>query len=124
MAGSLSKRSSVDVYAETFLCRVCDHEDYGKVSGPSPHLNGLESLWKIFVYILPRLNRDPNDRIAAMASLRRSLVHAPSSYQLQLASSEFGEFCLHSLRSSIRELRIATGYELRHPKCNLPALTP
>lgn len=115
MAGSLSKRSPVDVSAEMLLCRVCDHEDYGKVSSSFPQLNSLDSLWKIFVHILPRLNRDPNDRITAMAALRRSLVHGPSSYQMQLASSEFGEFCLHSLRSSIRELRVATGYELCRP---------
>ncbi|KAH2499358.1 hypothetical protein KXW68_002763 [Aspergillus fumigatus] len=45
-----------------------------------------------------------------MDALRRLLVHAPpESCYLQLKSSVFGDFCLHSLRSSIRELRIVTG---------------
>lgn len=45
-----------------------------------------------------------------MVALKRALVHSPSSHQMQLSSSTPGEFCIHSLRSSIRELRLATGY--------------
>lgn len=112
MAESLSSRSSAAVSKGVLVCDVCDHEDYRADSGSRGRLNGLDSLWKAFSYMLPRLTRAPSVRITAMAALRRILVHAPSPSQMQLASSDFGEFCLHSLRSSVRELRIVTGYGL------------
>ena len=110
MAESLSTKSAVGVSNGVLLCHVCDHEDYTADAGLRGQLNGLESLWKAFSHILPKLARAPSVRITAMAALRRILVHAPGSSQMQLASSDFGEFCLHSLRSSVRELRIVTGY--------------
>lgn len=111
VAGALSNRLSVGASKDMLLCHVCDHEDHRTDFGFSGQLHDFDHLWSAFSYMLPRLTRAPSVRITAMAALRRTLVHAPSSSQMQLASSDFGEFCLHSLRSSIRELRIVTGYE-------------
>lgn len=111
MAGTLSKRSSGGS-KDMLLCHVCDSEGSSAGTDFNGQVNGLGSLWKTFALILPELTRVSSVRITAMASLRRTLMHAPSSGQMQLASSDFGEFCLQSLRSSIRELRIVTGYGL------------
>jgi serine/threonine-protein kinase ATR len=77
---------------------------------PEKEIAGYEDLWKILNFVLPRLSRTPGPRIAAMVALRRILMHSPNLTHMHLSSSASGEFCLHSLRSSIRELRVATGY--------------
>lgn len=93
----------------TLFCQSCDNDDSSHGSVPCQDPNFGE-IWGIFPYILTKITRAPGPRISAMIALRRALVHAPSSSQMQLISSEFREFFLHSLRSSMRELRIVTGY--------------
>lgn len=92
------------------VCNVCDTDDYEHSSGTDWKCSEVGELCNMLVSIIPRLSRSPKLRITAMTALRRNLVHVPYSSHLQLTSSVFGEFCLHSLRSSVRELRIATGY--------------
>ena len=106
---ALVKRTSKILSRNTLLCEVCDGKE--KIPGDMPEKinRDFEELWKTFNGILPRLSRTPGPRIAAMVALRRILVHSPVMNQLYLSSSAPGEFCHHSLRSSIRELRIATG---------------
>lgn len=111
MTGSFSKRTSVGLSEDILLCYVCDRKDPRTRASSFPQVDDFESLWKVFANILPRLPRVPMVRITAVTALRRTLVHAPTSSQMHLASSSFGEFCLHSLRSSVREVRIATGYD-------------
>lgn len=96
------------------LCQSCDNEDSNNDSVPCQDSNFGE-LWGIFTYALTKLTRAPNLRITVMIALRRTLVHAPNSSQMQLVTSEFREFFLHALRSSMRELRIVTGYAHNRP---------
>lgn len=107
-AGILSKHSSEVIIRDTFTCQTCDAEqptDDRFAHGDPPD---FEDIWSLFNSILPRLTRIPGPRISAMVALRRILTHAPHSNQMHISTSASGEFCLHSLRSSIRELRIAT----------------
>ncbi|KAJ5143080.1 uncharacterized protein N7515_001867 [Penicillium bovifimosum] len=95
---------------QTLVCEICDVEQYQPDHMGNFEESGFEDLWSIFNLILPKLTRTPGPRISAMIALRRILTHAPNSDQMHISTSAAGEFCLHSLRSSIRELRIATGH--------------
>src|SRR5699024_2089042 len=59
---------------------------------------------------LPSLQETRAPRVAAMISLRRLLQH--SNELLDLEQSALGKWCLQSLNSSIRELRVAAGRTL------------
>ncbi|KAJ3496050.1 hypothetical protein NLG97_g2953 [Lecanicillium saksenae] len=48
-------------------------------------------------------------RVAAMLALRRIILHCEDFTTLNLETSTLGQWCLQSLNSSIRELRIAAG---------------
>lgn len=109
MAGDLFEWPVGIVSKDVPLCQSCDDEDSNNVSVQCQNPSFGE-LWDIFTYILTKLTRAPNLRITVMIALGRTLVHAPNSNQMQLISSDFREFFLHSLRSSMRELRIVTGY--------------
>lgn len=111
IAGSLQKRFA-RCPSETgmLLCEVCDSEDRGNDVSSDVLCSNFDSLREVLVSILPQLSRASGPRIAAMIALRRLLMHDSGSSRMQLASSVFGEFCLNSLRSSIRELRVVTGY--------------
>lgn len=110
ITGHLAQKPSEVGTREIFICLACDGEYLQPGMLPEKDIPQFEDLWSIFNSILPKLTRTPGPRIAAMVALKRILMHSPSSNQMHLSSSAAGEFCLHSLRSSIRELRIATGY--------------
>jgi serine/threonine-protein kinase ATR len=110
---NLVQRPSEVISREILFCEVCDggqqeQKQTAEYDGQSEE--EFANLWEIFNFILPKLTRTPGPRIAAMIALRRILMHSTNLNQMQLSTSTSGEFCLHSLRSSIRELRIATGY--------------
>lgn len=96
--------------SELAPCCICDMntpEEQALVPWRSP---GFSAVRSTLTNILSNLGRTPSPRIASMLALRRILVHDPDSNQLDLTSSMFGELCLHSLRSSVREIRLAAGY--------------
>ena len=49
-------------------------------------------------------------RVLAMIALRRFTVHFTSPSFVDFEQSILGQWCLQSLKSSIRELRVAAGY--------------
>lgn len=110
MVGVLAQKPSQVAERETLFCKECDLEQQKKGETHESDKGAFGELWAIFNFILPKLTRTPGPRIAAMVTLRRILMHSPNLDQMHLSSSTSGEFCLHSLRSSIRELRVATGY--------------
>lgn len=108
LTGTLVQKPSEVISREMFFCQACDggQNQTAECDGQSAE---FVDLWEIFNFILPKLTRAPGPRIAAMIALRRILMHSANLNQMHLSTSTSGEFCLHSLRSSIRELRIATG---------------
>ncbi|KAJ5763195.1 hypothetical protein N7533_001876 [Penicillium manginii] len=111
LTGNLVQRHSEIISRELLFCEACDggqQKQEAEYGGQSEEEFG--HLWEIVNFILPKLTRTPGPRIAAMIALRRILMHSTNLNQMQLSTSTSGEFCLHSLRSSIRELRIATGH--------------
>ncbi|KAJ5683180.1 hypothetical protein N7462_006345 [Penicillium macrosclerotiorum] len=110
MAGASIQKPSNLIAHGNYSCHVCDDEQNRLEIAPDNSLFDYENVWNIFDLVLPKLTRTPGPRVAAMIALRRILMHSPSLDQTHLSSSPCGEFCLHSLRSSIRELRVATAY--------------
>lgn len=53
-------------------------------------------------------------RVMAMYALRRFTTHFDDPNFVDLEKSSLGQWCLQSLRSSVRELRIAAGYVFLH----------
>ncbi|OGE54809.1 hypothetical protein PENARI_c005G02231 [Penicillium arizonense] len=117
----LRRKPSDIIERVTLSCQTCDIET-GPHNDEGTECPDYGEIWTVFNFILPRLTRTPGPRISAMVALRRILMHAPNSNQMHLSTSASGEFCLHSLRSSIRELRIATGHTVvAFVRSSLPA---
>ncbi|KAJ5225141.1 hypothetical protein N7468_006366 [Penicillium chermesinum] len=112
MAGMLVQKPSQVAGRKTLFCKECDFGQHANGEKSKSDIRAFEELWAIFDFILPKLTRTPGPRIGAMITLRRILMHSPSVDQMHLSASTPGEFCLHSLRSSIRELRVATGHSV------------
>lgn len=110
VAGTLVRKPSGLITRDAFFCQRCDSDQHEMDHPSEKEMTDYEDLWNILNFILPRLSRTPSPRIAAMVALRRILMHSPNLNHMHLSSSSSGEFCLHSIRSSIRELRVATGY--------------
>ena len=64
-------------------------------------------LTKTLLALIPSIPRDSRARVVAMIVLRQVLLHSPSLNDLRLGPSAAGEWCLQSLRSSSRDLRLA-----------------
>lgn len=111
ITGDLEYMPSDMVGQNTTLCQTCDLEQDQHPTNLEKDATEFEELWKMFNAILPKLTRTPGPRIAAMIALRRMLMHSPCLDQLHISTSASGEFCLHSLRSSIRELRVVTRFD-------------
>ncbi|PSR90721.1 phosphatidylinositol 3 [Coniella lustricola] len=58
---------------------------------------------------LPSFRESRRPRVVAMIALRRLILHCRDAQTLDLEQSALGQWCLQSLQSSLRELRIAAG---------------
>lgn len=95
-------------FGTEYRCTICDDaetEDNERVWKNSH----FDELRKVATELLPHLQRSTKPRVAGMIALRHILMHDPNDEHIKLASSPFGEWCLHSLRSSVRELRLVAG---------------
>ncbi|KAL4939554.1 hypothetical protein BDV06DRAFT_34599 [Aspergillus oleicola] len=108
ISGSLT-RASLGYFMENSLCHTCDEERHNHIK-PIKDTNEIDHLCQILAFIVPKISRASTLRIAAMAVLKRILMHSSSLTRLQLSSSAFGDFLLSSLRSSVRELRVLAGH--------------
>lgn len=57
----------------------------------------------------PRFHDSKRSRVLAMIALRTFATHFTDEEFLDLEASSLGQWCLQSLQSSVRELRIAAG---------------
>jgi serine/threonine-protein kinase ATR len=64
---------------------------------------------------LPALLTSSKPRVWAMMATGRLVRHSRSGAHLDLSTSPYGKWCLHSHKSSVRELRIAAGYAFPPP---------
>lgn len=92
-------------------CSFCSKADK---TAPRPSCTDPTSLalaGSIFAKLicLPEFRESRRPRVVAMIALRRIITHSKSSDMLDLEKSAIGQWCLSTLQSSLRELRIAAG---------------
>ncbi|KAF4984272.1 hypothetical protein FZEAL_484 [Fusarium zealandicum] len=83
------------------------------------HKSRVEALFTKIVQ-LPSLAESRGPRVAAMLALRRLILHCDDAEILNLETSALGQWCLQSLNSSLRELRIAAGRVLANFSLDRP----
>lgn len=88
-------------------CQICDSE--GTLPNSMDILLAEEGdeLLKTLLVLIPSISRQSRARVIAMAALRRVIAHLGSADNLRLTQTPAGEWCLQSLKSSSRDLRLA-----------------
>jgi len=93
-------------------CSVCDEEQQQKNRSKKPIDRDVsQTLFSTVVDLLRLLQaqRFTKPRVAAMICVRRLLAHTDIWDYLNLKESPIGQWCLQTMRSSLRDLRIAAG---------------
>ncbi|PGG99288.1 Atypical/PIKK/ATR protein kinase [Polytolypa hystricis UAMH7299] len=105
-ANSLARERPINTSAAIFQCSVCDRLSISTLGArwASPQFN---ELWEAVTEIVPNLQGSVELRVSAMFSVHNILMHDPTNEHVRLGSSPLGDWCLQSLRSSVREVRIA-----------------
>ncbi|KAI1816156.1 phosphatidylinositol 3 [Poronia punctata] len=98
----------------TFSCLDCRNAQTEPRASRSPSSPAKQWAMDIFVSLLeiPTFSESRKPRVAAMVSLRRIAKHCSSTHFLDMEVSPAAQWCLKSLHSSLRELRIAAGRTL------------
>lgn len=98
-------------------CKICDHP----LRIPDQHISAYWNVnhhgedWKEIIASLAALIetsevlKSTKPRILITLAIRRIFNHISDAEYLDLANSSLGQWCLRSLSSSLRELRIAAG---------------
>ncbi|ETS84314.1 hypothetical protein PFICI_02339 [Pestalotiopsis fici W106-1] len=96
--------------SSTFQCRTCSHNTMPQEKPSCCEPGARSSILAAFraVVDMPDFNVLRRPRVAAMTTLRRLVTHSPDSDFLDLETSTIGLWCMKSLSSSNRELRIAS----------------
>ncbi|KAL0265042.1 serine/threonine-protein kinase M1 [Diplodia seriata] len=100
-------------------CTVCDGRvDRTPRDYRAWNTDGTGQAWKDVITIMekivncPELQRCKAPRILAATSIKNLLSHINDREALSLTKSPLGQWCMKSLKSSLRELRIAAGHAL------------
>ena len=110
-AGTLNIKHQSEGNSKSTQCLICDTNSLA---------NSEEAIWdeleseEVFLTLdslikTPECQRSTKPRIWAMLAVRKLMRHTNKLAYLELARSYFGEWCLQSHCSSLRELRIAAG---------------
>lgn len=111
-AGTLIRNEVRDSLLEDARCYICDSDSTRHDHRETWDTHGMDELFKTMLNLLPQLQRSAKPRIVAMLALRRLVMHDSNVEYLRLTQGTVGEWCLHSLRSSLRELRAVAGQTL------------
>ncbi|KAI6601117.1 hypothetical protein MCOR14_004531 [Pyricularia oryzae] len=95
-------------------CKFCSFYDRGRKTPLCLDISAKSMVAKVFGRIvkLPSLTNSKKSRVVAMMALRKVASHTRDPDLLDLEKSVTGHWCLQSLNSSVRELRIAAGRTL------------
>lgn len=102
---------SSDEEFQQLWCTVCD---VGMCSRRSINMYELSDAAGLFnaianLYQLAQKAKLGRPRVAAITAMKRLLSHFGNLIHLDVSHSLIGRWCLQSLKSSIRDLRIAAG---------------
>lgn len=111
--GAISNASICQAAYIDLDCAICA----GRIGGLSTNHAGAtykNAFCEVFSSLirLPSFLNSRRTRIAAMQSLRKLVRHCDNPEFVNLETSAAGQWCIQSLSSSIRELRIAAGRTL------------
>ncbi|KAH0495668.1 hypothetical protein TgHK011_009203 [Trichoderma gracile] len=103
---------STDSVTTPLACPICDESSTCSPTISSHHAKSEAR--RIFSKLirLTSFSESRRPRIAAMIALRRLILHCEDAAFLDLETPGPGQWCLQSLNSSLRELRIAAGRTL------------
>ncbi|KAJ9633386.1 serine/threonine-protein kinase M1 [Knufia peltigerae] len=87
-------------------CSFCDEDNSPADSIVEIPTCSGEELLKTLVALVQVIPRQSKARIVAMSALRRILIHTDNAADLKLRETPAGDWCLQSLKSSSRDLRI------------------
>ena len=101
-----------------FSCRICDRplQILDQHTPPYWNINRHGEDWKEIIASLAAIietsevQQSTKPQILITLAIRRIFNHISVAEYLDLANSSLGQWCLRSLSSSLRELRIAAGY--------------
>lgn len=93
--------------SQDVACQVCDIEEIHSGTVDIPVAPESDELLKTLLILIPSINRQSKARVISMAALRRIITHSASADNLKLGQTPAGEWCLQSLKSSSRDLRLA-----------------
>ncbi|RDA89254.1 hypothetical protein CP532_0533 [Ophiocordyceps camponoti-leonardi (nom. inval.)] len=100
-------------------CTICDSNGSAVTPRSSTFKSEARTIFGKLIH-LPKFLESQRPRVVAMIALRRLVLHCEDSSFLDLEGSGFGDlavtgpghWCLQSLNSSVRELRVAAGRTL------------
>jgi serine/threonine-protein kinase ATR len=96
-----------------YNCVVCEESQRTLPDGTSESRRQEVSVEAIAtfqaIFNSPSFQQSRRCRVIAMFALRRFALHFSNAELIDLETSRLGQWCLTSLRSSIRELRVAAG---------------
>lgn len=87
-------------------CKSCDEEGGTTNAIHDQAAPSSRELLSTLLILIQSISRHSRARIAAMSALRRVIMHADSVTDLKLGQTPAGDWCLQSLKSSSRDLRI------------------
>ncbi|KAK2061543.1 phosphatidylinositol 3 [Colletotrichum caudatum] len=95
-------------------CASCDRKPKGANQPKVVTAQAKSDAQSIFTKLihLDSFKESRRPRVVAMIAMRRIINHADNTQLIDLETSPLGQWCLQSLHSSVRELRIASGRAL------------
>ncbi|KAK1971971.1 phosphatidylinositol 3 [Colletotrichum sublineola] len=95
-------------------CALCDRKPTGTKKPKVVTAQAKSDAQSIFTKLihLDSFKESRRPRVVAMIAMRRIINHADITQLIDLETSPLGQWCLQSLHSSVRELRIASGRAL------------
>ena len=104
MLGLTACRLAVSLVVEQ--CPICDERADAQNSSSDTVAHSSQELLKTLLTLIQGISRHSRARVIAMLSLRRIIMHTQSQEDLKLVQTPAGDWCLQSLKSSSRDLRI------------------
>ncbi|KAI1105988.1 phosphatidyl inositol 3-kinase [Jackrogersella minutella] len=109
--GTLSIHNKKDYKLMRLDCRYCQASQASDTAPLCIDISAKRTIQEIFASLVqfPSFLESRKPRVTAMAAVRRIARHCTDSEFLDIEVSVTAQWCLKSLQSSIRELRIAAG---------------
>ncbi|ETI22234.1 hypothetical protein G647_06307 [Cladophialophora carrionii CBS 160.54] len=94
-------------------CSNCDEAHGAPDSNPVLVTPSSGELLRTLLLLVQNISRHSRARVVAMVALRRTILHTSSDEDLKLGQTPAGDWCLQSLKSSSRDLRIVAARTLQ-----------